>query len=267
MRLTAQQSLGLSDLTGKVAVVTGAGSGIGLGTAARLGEAGADLFLHYRTPRPQMDALVERLRKEGRRVETKSADFGDDPGAAAAVVEEAVSRLGQVDILVNNAAVVKKRETLLNHDRHLFEEMMAVNVTSVFLALQAAAKHMVERGKGGRIINLSSVHSVTTSPDLIAYATSKGAISTMTYSAAVTLGQYGITVNAIGPGAIWVEHFAENTVMDRGFQVTRIPMGRFGRPDDIAATVVFLASDAAEYITGQVIFVDGGMMRRLPFLK
>jgi glucose 1-dehydrogenase len=254
------------DLSGKVAVVTGAASGIGLGTALRLGQCGADLLLHYRTPRPQMEEAVSELRRLGRRVETFGADFAADPTLAARVVETAVERLGKVDILVNNAAVVSKRKSLEETSHELFAEIMAVNVTAVFLALQAAAKHMAARGQGGRIINLSSIHHRITSEDLTAYATSKGAINALTYSAAVRLGKNGITVNAIAPGAIKVDSYALVTTIDRAVQLQKTPLGRLGRPEDIAALVAFLASDEASYITGEVIVVDGGVTRRLSFV-
>ncbi|MHB1134098.1 MAG: SDR family NAD(P)-dependent oxidoreductase [Chloroflexota bacterium] len=256
----------LGDLTGKIAVITGAGSGIGLGTAKRLAEQGADLFLHYRTPRPQMEEAVAAIRAAGRRVETMSADFAPDPGRAAQVVEEALARLGRVDILVNNAAVVTKRQVLEDYPRELFEEHMAVNVTAVFLALQAAARHMIARGGGGRIINLSSVHARITSEDLSGYAAAKGAINALTYSAAVRLGPHGITVNAVAPGAIEVEHFALNKTIDRTVQLQKTPMRRLGRPDDIAALIAFLAGDESSYISGEVIYVDGAVTRRMSFI-
>ena len=250
------------DLSGKVAVVTGAGSGLGLQTAVRLAQQGADLFLHYRTPRPRMDEAVAEMRRMGRRVETLSADFASDPGLAAQVVQTAIARLGQVDILVNNAAIVLKREALETYPRELFEEYLAVNVTAVFLALQAAARHLIDRGAGGRIINLSSILSRVTTEDFVGYAAAKGAIDSLTYSAAVRLGKYGITVNAVAPGAIEVERSARRTETEEALWFKKIPMGRMGRADDIASLIAFLASDEASYITGEVITVDGGVTRR-----
>lgn len=250
------------DLTGKVAVISGAGSGLGLSTAMRLAEQGADLFLHYRTPRPQMDEAVVTLRQSGRRVEVMAADFATDPGLAAQMVQTAIARLGKVDILVNNAAVVLKREALEHYPRELFEEYMTVNVTAVFLALQAAARHMIERGAGGRIINLSSIHSRVTTEDFSGYAAAKGAVNALTYAAAVRLGKHGITVNAVAPGAIQVERSTPLTEAKRALWAEKIPLGRLGVPDDIASLITFLASDEAGYISGEVIVVDGAVTRR-----
>jgi NAD(P)-dependent dehydrogenase (short-subunit alcohol dehydrogenase family) len=257
----------LADLTGKVAVVTGAGSGLGLQTAVRLAQQGADLFLHYRTKRPRMAEAMAEMRQSGRQVEALSADFAADPGLAAQVVQSAIARFGKVDILVNNAAVVLKREVLEDYPRDLFEEYLAVNVTSVFLALQAAARHMIERGAGGRIINLSSILSRVTTEDFVGYAAAKGAINSLTYSAAVRLGKHGITVNAVAPGAIQVERSARHTDAELASWFRRIPMGRMGRADDIASLITFLASDEASYITGEVITVDGGVTRRFTNLQ
>ena len=247
------------DLSGKVAVVTGAATGIGFTTAEHLAEAGADLFLHYRTPRARLQDLISKCEKLGRRVATASADFADDPGYAVGMVEQAVARLGQVDILVNNAAVTTKSEPIEIYSREGFEEMLTVNVTAVFLATQAAANDMIKRGKGGRIINVSSVHSRMSS--MVAYATSKGAVNALTFTCAQSLAKYGITVNAIAPGLIWVERCGDLPPTED--TLGRIPLGRVGWPDDIADVMVFLASDAAGYITGETIFVDGGMTRRM----
>jgi len=202
----------------------------------------------------------------GRRVELFAADFADDPGAAAAVVEQAARRLGRVDILVNNAAVTTKTEPFESHSRSLFEETLRVNVTAVFLASQAAANRMIEQGQGGRIVNIGSVHARQAAPDTMAYETSKGALDAFTFSAAVALGRYGITVNNVAPGAVVVERYADFDY-DPAWYVSRTPIGRLGEPADIASTVVFLASEEAGFITGETIVVDGGMSRRLPLVR
>jgi NAD(P)-dependent dehydrogenase (short-subunit alcohol dehydrogenase family) len=255
------------DLAGKVAVVTGAATGLGAAIASRLAERGADAYLHYRTPRPKLDELVTRCERLGRRVAAASADFAADPGHAARIVDEAVARLGRVDILVNNAAVTTKAERLETHSRELFEEMLAVNVTAAFLATQAAANHMIRRGAGGRIINISSVHAFVSAPGMVAYETSKGALNALTVASAVALGQHGITVNAIAPGAIRVERYEALAGFDEAWYTSRIPIGRLGQPEDIASLVAYLASDEASYITGETIVVDGGMIRRMALVK
>lgn len=254
-------------LAGKVAIVTGAATGIGAAIAGRLAEAGADLFLHYHTRRGTLDDLVGRCEGLGRRVVTGAADFAVDPGQAAGIVEQAVARFGQVDILVNNAAVTTKGEPFETHSRALFEEMLAVNVTAVFLATQAVADHLIGRGSAGRIINISSVHSQMAAHGMLAYETSKGALNALTFSSAVALGKYGITVNAVAPGAIWVERYADLPNFDEQWYNGRIPVGRLGVPDEIAAVVAFLAGGDAGYVTGETIFVDGGLTRRMSLAK
>lgn len=252
---------------GQVAVVTGAATGIGAAIAERLAEEGADLFLQYHTRRGALDALVERCRDQGRRAEVTRADFARDPGEAAQVIRDAIASLGRADILVNNAAVTTKNQAFPTHDRRLFEEILSVNVMAVFLASQALASHLIERRAKGRIINISSVHSRMSAPGNVAYETSKGAINALTFATAIALGPYGITVNAVAPGAIWVERYADLPNFDEAWYRSRIPLGRLGSVNDIAGVVTFLASDEADYITGETIYVDGGLTRRMPLVR
>jgi NAD(P)-dependent dehydrogenase (short-subunit alcohol dehydrogenase family) len=253
------------DLAGRVAVITGAGTGLGSGIARQLAGAGADLFLHYRTHGKDLETLADELRRHGRRVELQQADFAVDAGAAARLVDAAAERLGRVDILVNNAAVTTKIEPLADHSRELLEEILQVNVVAPFLATQAAARHMVNAG-GGRIVNIGSVHGELSAPAYTAYEVSKGAIASLTMSTAVALGRHGITVNCVAPGAILVERYNQMDV-DFAWIESRTPMGRLGEPADIAAMVCFLCSDEASYINGETIYVDGGMRRRMPLVK
>jgi NAD(P)-dependent dehydrogenase (short-subunit alcohol dehydrogenase family) len=254
------------DLSGKVAVITGAGTGIGAGTALRLAQAGADVMLHYRDHGARAAEIATACRAIGRRAETTAGDFASDPGAAAQVVAYAADRLGSVDILINNAAVTTKAEPLETHSRELFEEILAVNVTATFLATQAAARRMIAQSNGGRIINIGSVHARQSAPGMTAYEVSKGALSAMTFSTAVALGEHGITVNCVAPGAVVVERYADFEY-DPAWYISRTPVGRLGTPDDIAAVVVFLCSEAAAFITGETLYVDGGMTRRMPLVK
>jgi 3-oxoacyl-[acyl-carrier protein] reductase len=250
----------------RVAVVTGAGTGLGSAIARALAEDGLDLLLHYRSHAAQVDAVADGCRRLGRRVELEQADFGADPGSAAGVVDAAASRLGRVDVLVNNAALTSPLETLETMSRALFEETLDVNVVAPFLATQAAARHMVAQGQGGRIVNIGSVHGRQSAPAHTAYETSKGALHALTFSTAVALGAHGITVNCVAPGAVVVERYAEAD-WDEAWYVSRTPVGRMGRPEDISSTVRFLASEEASFITGETIYVDGGMTRRMPLVK
>jgi 3-oxoacyl-[acyl-carrier protein] reductase len=255
-----------SGLMGRVAVVTGAGTGLGTAIARALAEAGADLMLHYRSSVASLEGVAADCRVMGRRVETMQADFVDDPGLAAAIVDAAIERFGRIDILVNNAAVTTKMAPFEALSRELFEETLAVNVTSPFLATQAAARHMAAAGRGGRIINIGSVHGLVSAPGSAAYEASKGAIHALTRASAVSLGQHAITVNCVAPGVIVVERYDELD-WDEAWYVGRTPVGRNGRPEDIAATVAFLASDAAGFISGETIYVDGGMTKRMSLVR
>ncbi len=255
-----------SGLTGRVAVVTGAGTGLGTAIARALAEAGADLMLHYRSSASLLERVAADCRTMGRRVATEQADFADDPSRAAGVVDAAVERLGRIDILVNNAAVTTKMAPFESLSRELFEETLGVNVIAPFLATQAAARHMAAAGRGGRIINIGSVHARVSAPGAAAYETSKGGILALTAASAISLGQHAITVNCVAPGAIVVERY-EDLDWDEDWFISRTPVGRNGRPEDIAAMVRFLAGDEAGFISGETIYVDGGMTRRMSLVK
>jgi 3-oxoacyl-[acyl-carrier protein] reductase len=253
------------ELAGRVAVVTGAGTGLGSAIARELAAAGADLALHYRSHAGPAEELAAACRAMGRRVTLEPADFAADPAGAARVVDVAAERLGGVDVLVNNAGMTSGLAPLEAMSRDLFEEMLRVNVTAPFLATQAAARHMAAAGRG-RIVNIGSVHGRQSAPSHTAYEVSKGAIHALTFSTAVALGSQGITVNCVAPGAIVVERYAEAD-WDEAWYVSRTPVGRMGHPQDIATIVRFLASDASGFITGETIYVDGGMTRRMPLVR
>lgn len=254
------------DLTGRAAVVTGAGTGLGSAIARELATAGADLLLHYREHAGPAERLAGELRALGRRAELAAADFAADPAGAAGVVEAAVERLGRVDILVNNAGDTSAMAPLETMPRELFDSVLRVNVEAPFMATQAAARHMIAQGRGGRIINIGSVHGIQSAPEHTAYEVSKGALHALTFSTAVSLGRHGITVNCVAPGAIVVERYADAD-WDEEWFISRTPVGRNGRPEDIATMVRHLASEEAGFITGQIIVIDGGMTRRMPLVR
>ena len=250
----------------RVAVVTGAGTGLGAAIAHALAEDGADLLLHYRSHTDQAEAVAAACRRLGRRAELEQADFAADPATAAGVVDAAAERLGRVDVLVNNAALTDRLAPLDDMTRELFEETLDVNVVAPFLATQAAARHMVAQGDGGRIINIGSVHGRQSAPAHTAYETSKGALDALTFSAAVALGPHRITVNCVAPGAVLVERYRD-VDWDEAWYLSRTPVGRMGRPEDISSIVRYLASAEAGFITGETIYVDGGMTRRMPLVR
>jgi NAD(P)-dependent dehydrogenase (short-subunit alcohol dehydrogenase family) len=260
--------MGTSDLTDspRVAVVTGAGTGIGAAIARALANAGIDLLLHYREHGQTAEAFAVTCRASGRRVEVVQADFAVDPSFAGELVDTAVARLGRIDILVNNAALTSGIAPLESLGRELFEQTLAVNLVAPFLAIQAAARHMIAAGRGGRIVNIGSVHGRMVAPGFAAYEASKAGIASLTASAAIALGPHAITVNCVAPGSIVVERYDEAD-WDRAWVVSRTPIGRTGTPDDIASIVAFCVSEAAGFLTGETIYVDGGMTRRMPLVR
>lgn len=254
-------------LASRAAVVTGAATGIGAAIARRLAADGADVLIHHRGAGDNATEVADQCGRPGVRVGTCEADFAQEPADAAVVVDHAVELFGHVDVLVNNAAVTTGAESVIDHSPKLLQETLAVNVLAVFYATQAAARHMASRGIQGRIINIGSIHQRATNPDAVAYATSKGAVAALTIASAVSLGQYGITVNCVAPGAIYVDRYRLNANYDQTWYEQRTPLGRVGHPDDVAGVVAFLAGADAGFITGETVFIDGGASRRNSFLR
>ena len=243
-------------LEGKVAVVTGAARGIGLAIAeAFLGE-GARVVL--------ADWLADEVRARaaglGERALGVAADVGN-AGQVRALVAETVRRFGGLDIMVANAAV-QAEIPFLDLTEEEFDRVIRVNLKGAFLCGQTAARHMVETGRRGAILNLSSVNAVVAHPVLVHYAASKGGIAMLTRGMAVALAPHGIRVNAIGPGSV-------NTPINTNFfsmpgmkerSLMRTPLGRIAEPAEIARVAVFLASDDASYVTGTTVYADGGRL-------
>jgi NAD(P)-dependent dehydrogenase (short-subunit alcohol dehydrogenase family) len=245
---------------GRVAIVTGAARGIGLAVAERLGREGARVVL--------LDMLADlghetekRLRDEGLDATFVPVDITDRTQIDE-TADRAVREFGSIDVLVNNAALVKETPLFEATERE-FTDILAVNVTGMFSVTQAVAERMVQAGRGGSIVNMSSITAVHGAPNLLAYSASKGAISAMTRSMAIALAQHDIRVNAVAPGAIATENFVkfyDNDAVMRRNILSRTPLRRLGEPAEAAATVAFLASDDAGYITGQVVYPDGGRL-------
>ena len=242
-------------LTGKTALVTGGGNGIGSGITKGLAEAGASIACVYRTRPPvEMQRYVEGL---GRRFLPIQADVGQMPQLKA-IMEQTLNAFGRLDILVNNAGICP-RASALEYTEEMWDNIIQVNQKSVFFLSQMAARQFVRQGGGGKIINLASMMSYLGGINTAAYTASKSAVMGMTRLMASEWGSLGINVNAIAPGFIETEMTAVLSDAVREASVAQIPLGRFGKPEDIAKTAAFLASDDAGYITGQVIQVDGGM--------
>lgn len=246
------------DLTGRVAVVTGGSTGLGYGMAEGLAEAGADIVLVDRQERTEARDALTSL---GRNVESVTADLSEN-GAASRVVERALARFGRIDVLVNNAGIIRRSDALEFSERD-WDDVMQVNAKSVFFLAQAAARGMKER-RYGRIINVASLLAFQGGIRVPSYAASKGAVAQVTKALANEWAAYGITVNAVAPGYMATNNTRElrgDAERERSI-ADRIPAGRWGRPEDLKGAAVFLASDAAAYVNGHVLVVDGGWMAR-----
>jgi 7-alpha-hydroxysteroid dehydrogenase len=244
------------DLTDRAVVVTGAGKGIGAGCALALAEAGADVVLAARTA-SDLDAVAERVRAVGRRAVTVPTDV-TDADALASLVDRAHAELGRIDVLVNNAGGWDPRPIMATSPRNM-EAAFRFNVLAAFTLTQLCVPHMVEAG-GGSVVNISSRAASMVQPCFVAYATAKAALSMMTRAMAPELAPV-VRVNAIEVGGVETAALAHVLTDDsiRRRLESNTPMQRIGRPDDIAAAVVYLASDAAGWVTGKVFEVDGGV--------
>jgi glucose 1-dehydrogenase len=248
-------------LTGKCALVTGSSSGIGRAIAEVFAREGADVVVHYNHEKDEAEEVVAELEKLGRRSIAVQADIGS-AAEAQRLVGAAVDALGRLDILVNNAGV-EVRGPFTEVTEAQYDLVLGINLKGAFFAAQAAARHMIERGGGGRIINVTSIHEDVAFMEYATYATSKGGMRMFMRAVCQELAPHGITVNDIAPGAI-ATPINKRTLGDgkllHELQAV-IPAGRLGEPEEVAAVAVFLASDEAAYVTGSTYYVDGGMAR------
>ncbi|OGG44054.1 MAG: hypothetical protein A3F84_28015 [Candidatus Handelsmanbacteria bacterium RIFCSPLOWO2_12_FULL_64_10] len=250
--------MNLFSLKGQVALVTGGNRGIGRGIAEGLAGHGAKIVCAART-RSQLDEAVAAIRAAGGEAWAVEMDL-EDLASAQRAVEAALDHGGQVDILVNNAGM-NIRESLEEVTEEHYDRIMNVNLKGLYFLTQAVARRMIPR-RQGKIINIGSLTTGIALPKVSVYACTKGAVGQFTKALAVELGPHNIQVNAICPGFVvtpLTEKLWANPTM-RAWGEGRLPLGRLAEPSDMAGTAVFLASAASDYVTGQVIYVDGGYM-------
>jgi 3-oxoacyl-[acyl-carrier protein] reductase len=247
-------------LKGQTALITGASSGIGQATAVAMARAGAKVGVNYFKNRSGAEETVEALRKAGEEVMAIRADV-TRAAEVEAMIEEVRKRWKHIDILVNNAGDLLARRMLAEMTEEYWDQVMALNLKSVFLCVKAVWQEMAER-KSGCIINVTSIAGRNGGgPGAAAYAAAKGGMLTYNKSLAKELAPYGIRVNAIAPGVIqtpYHERYSPPEVMKKF--VAQIPLGRVGTSEEIADVIVFLASPAARYMTGETVEVNGGML-------
>jgi glucose 1-dehydrogenase len=260
------RAAGLPGLRGKNVLVTGGTSGIGQAIAVRFAEYGANVAINYlrspdeaRDTEEQVHACTARVRQMGVRDVVVGGDVSDEDDVVR-MVGEAIDGLGGVDVVVNNAGIQISRpsDELSSAD---FDRVLAVNLRGSFLCAREAIRHFLAEGKGGSVVNVSSVHQLIPKPSYLGYSTSKGGMQNLTRTLALEYAGRGIRVNGVGPGATvtpinraWIDDPVKRAQVEE-----HIPMRRAGEADEMAGVTCFLASDMAAYITGQTIFVDGGL--------
>lgn len=246
----------IARLDNHAALVTGASKGIGKGIALELARAGCDVAINYHGDREGAENTAAEIRASGRRAIVVQANVGDSK-AVDRMFEAVLGEFSRLDILVNNAGV-QTWKPLLELTEAEWDRTLSTNLKGCFLCTQRAARHMKEHG-GGRIVNIGSGCNKVPFPNLVDYTASKGGIEMFTKSAAVELGRYGIRMNCVAPRTIEIERTKHEAGDYAGTWSALTPLGRVGEPSDIARAVLFLASDGGDFITGQTIWVDGGL--------
>lgn len=247
-------------LEGKVALVTGSSQGIGQAIAGRLAQEGADIVIDYRSHREGAEETLSKVEATGRSGFIIKADLGV-VSEVRHLIESGIQHFGKLDILVNNAGIEKNADFWSVSEAD-YDAVLNVNLKGVFFVTQAFVQHLIETKRTGKIINISSVHEELPFPHFTSYCASKGGVKMMTRNLAIELGPFGITINSVAPGAIETPINTKllNDPEKLGALLKNIPLGRLGKPQDVASVVAFLASSDADYVTGTTFFVDGGLL-------
>jgi gluconate 5-dehydrogenase len=251
--------MNLFDLSGKVAVITGATHGLGMAMAEGLASAGAELAITSTTP-SKLEEALNYYREKGYNATGYLFDVTDEREAAQKVALM-IATHGKIDILVNNAGIIK-RVPAIDMDVEDFRKVIDVDLTGPFIMAQLVGKHMIKR-RSGKIINICSMMSELGRDNVVAYASAKGGLKMLTKSLATEWAKHNIQVNGIGPGYFATSQTEPIRVDGHPFNdfiINRTPDGRWGDPEDLAGTAIFLASDASRFINGQIIYVDGGIL-------
>lgn len=254
------------NLLGKVAIVTGGNSGIGMAIVLELARQGASVVIDYVAHPEATEALEKQLAALGEQAIGVDADVSKVADLQK-LIDAAVAKFGRLDVMVNNAGV-ETRTSVLDTTEAQYEKVLEINLKSAFFGTQLAAKQMIKQGTGGRIVNITSVHEDWPMPGNIAYCLSKGGMRMLTRTAGVELAPHKILVAGVGPGAV-ATPINTSTMNDPTLLKKlddAIPVGRMAQPSEIASVVAFLASAAASYITATTIFADGGIMQSSPGL-
>lgn len=250
-------SLSLFDLTNRRALVTGSTQGIGFTLAVGLAKAGARPIINGRS-KERVTQAADRIRALGFECDEMAFDVTDRPAVKEAV-DHIEANIGSIDILVNNAGK-QHRETLENFDDENWDNLMDLNVNSVFAVSRAVGRHMIER-KRGKIINICSIQTALARPAIAPYTASKGAVANLTKGMCADWAKYNIQSNGLAPGYFDTE-LTKNLVEDETFSAwlcNRTPAGRWGQLDELTGAAVFLASDASSFVNGHILYIDGGM--------
>ncbi len=248
----------MNSLSGKRVLVTGAGLGIGRGIAVELARQGADVAVHYAHSEP--DETLQEIENLGKDAVAVQADLSKVDECDRAV-DAAADALGGLDVLVNNAGVTRNLD-FLDTDEATYDEVFDLNMKGYFFCARRAVPYMLESGSGS-IVNITSVHGYAGLPGHAAYAATKGGIDAFTRELAIELAEKRIRVNAVGPGLIEVPRYFDIPGYTTEAGGKMVPWGRMGHPKDVAPTAAFLVSDASDFVTGQILYVDGGTSARM----